>query len=62
MSDFVSFLKQPSTLRGIIGLLGVLGVVVSPEQIEAIAVAVGAILAAIEIFRNENKNKPKPMH
>ena len=59
MTDFVSFLKQPSTLRGVIGLLGVVGVAISPEQIEAIAVAVGAILAAIELFRNEKK--PRPM-
>ena len=46
-------LTQPSTWRGAAGLLAVFGMAVSPELTNAIALALGALLSAIEIGRNE---------
>ena len=46
-------LTQPSTWRGAAGLLAVFGMAVSPDLTNAIALALGALLSAIEIGRNE---------
>jgi len=50
------YIKQPSTLRGLIGLVAALGVSLSPEQVEAIIVAAGSAMALVEVFRNEGKS------
>ena len=49
MIDF----KQPTTWRGIIGLLSMFGISISPELTTQIAVVAGALLSIIEIIRNE---------
>ncbi len=51
---------QPSTWRGIAGGVAVFGLSFSPELTEQIAIALGAFLSAIELFRNEHK--PAPVH
>ena len=45
---------QPSTWRGAIGLAGFFGISLSPELTHQIAMACGAALSAIELFRNED--------
>ena len=45
---------QPSTWRGAIGLAGLFGLSLSPELAHQIAMACGAALSAIELFRNED--------
>ena len=45
---------QPSTWRGAIGLAGFFGISLSPELTHQIAMACGAALSAIELFRNEH--------
>ena len=45
---------QPSTWRGAIGLAGLFGISLSPELTHQIAMACGAALSAIELFRNED--------
>ena len=45
---------QPSTWRGAIGLAGFFGISLSPELAHQIAMACGAALSAIELFRNEH--------
>ena len=45
---------QPSTWRGAIGLAGLFGLSLSPELAHQIAMACGAALSAIELFRNEH--------
>lgn len=45
--------REPSTWRGLAMLLGAFGVGVNPEAINQIGVAVGAAIAAVEIFRKE---------
>lgn len=47
-------LKEPSTWRGLSLLLGALGIGVAPEAVNQIGVAVGAAIAAVEIFRSES--------
>ena len=47
--------KEPSTWRGLLVLLGLVGVNVSPDQSNAILGLVGAIYAAINVFRPEKK-------
>ena len=51
-------LKEPSTYRGLSIILGLIGISVSPEQTNAISVAVGSVIGLIEIFRKE-KESPK---
>jgi len=59
METLMSYLKQPSTLRGLIAIIASLGVVLSPELTEAIiATAVGAV-GIVEVLRNENKAEDK---
>lgn len=56
MKDLIiSYLKQASTYRGIAIVLGALGVYIDPTAIELIGTAVGSVLGAIEIMRNEHK-------
>ena len=49
----LDYLRQPSTWRGIISLITVFGVVLSPEQTTAIITAGVALIGVIEVFRNE---------
>ncbi len=46
-------LTQPSTWRGLAGVIAVFGISASPEFTNAICIALGAVLSAIEIARNE---------
>jgi hypothetical protein len=48
-------LKQPSTFRGLAVLGGLAGLSLSPQHWEAIGSAVAAVIALVEIFRNEKK-------
>ena len=49
---------QPSTWRGLLGLLSMAGITLSPELVTQIAIVLGAGLSAIELFRNENHSPP----
>ena len=44
---------QPSTWRGAAGIAALCGISLSPELTNQIAIALGAVLSAIELFRNE---------
>jgi hypothetical protein len=44
---------QPSTWRGVAGILAVCGISFSPELTEQIAIALAAFLSVLEIGRNE---------
>jgi len=55
----VKFLKQPSTLKGLAGIAGAIGVSVAPNQIAAILTAVLSIVGAIDVFTDEDKPKEK---
>lgn len=48
-------LKEPSTWSGLAGLLGAIGVAVSPDLIVQIGTIVVAVVGAIEIIRKEKK-------
>jgi hypothetical protein len=53
MNNILSHLKQPSTFRGLAVLGGLAGLSLSPQHWEAIGSAVAAVIALVEIFRNE---------
>ncbi len=53
MKTLLSRLSQRSTWAGLATVLALTGLVISPEQWEAISPAVIALIAAYEIFRNE---------
>ena len=57
MSNFVNWvldrLKERSTWLGITGLVSAVGVALSPEQVETIAVAGTAVAAAIYTFTKD---------
>ena len=52
------YLRYPSTIKGIIALLGVVGVSLSPEQSEAITTAAVSLYGAISIFFSDSDVKP----
>ena len=45
--------SQPSTWRGLAGLLALFGIAISPESIDQIAMGLGAVISVIEVIRNE---------
>jgi len=53
MNKILSHLKQPSTFRGLAILAGLGGIAIDPAQVNAIAAAVAAVIALIEVFRKE---------
>lgn len=57
MKYIIDRLKEPSTIRGIILLLGLLGIKLSPEQTETITSAGLGLIAAVEVFRKEKVNE-----
>ena len=50
MNYILNRLKEASTWQGVVLLIGVAGVKISPEQSDAIVQAAVAIVAAISIF------------
>ena len=52
---------QPSTWRGAAGIAALCGISLSPALTEQIAIALGAALSAIELFRNEATPCPAPL-
>jgi len=55
----ISWLKQrlaePSTVRGIIGMVATLGITISPELIKEITTLAVAILSFVEFVRKEKE-------
>lgn len=49
------FLRQPSTLRGMILLAAFFSYKVNPDNLQDILIFSGNLIALIEVFRNENK-------
>lgn len=47
---FIEALKQPSTIKGLLGLAGIVGWAVSPEQYSDAVAGVAAIYFLIAIF------------
>ena len=52
---------QPSTWRGMAGMAALCGISASPELTNQIAIALGAALSAIELFRNEYARPKNPL-
>ncbi len=52
---------QPSTWRGVAGFAALFGIRLSPELTNQIAIALGAALSAIELFRNEDAARHAPL-
>lgn len=55
MKVVLDYLKQPSTWRGLVGVVAAFGVAMSPDQVEAIIAAGVAAIGVVEVFRNEEK-------
>lgn len=55
METLLKYIKQPSTLRGLVGVAAGFGLVLSPDQVEAVVALALAALGAVEVFRNEEK-------
>ena len=53
MKALFSKLKEPSTLRGLAIILGLVGINLDPEQVNAITAGVAAIIGLVEVFRKE---------
>ena len=60
-TSLLRFLRQPSTWRGITWVLTLFGIALSPEQVEAVGLAGIAVVAAIEVFSDEDKRKLPPI-
>ena len=46
-------LRQPSTWRGLLGILAVAGIAINPQWLEVIALVLGTGFSVIEIVRSE---------
>jgi len=57
--QIVSFLKQKSTQKGLVGILTAVGLSVRPDQIEAIVTVGVALIGVIDVFTNEDVDKEK---
>jgi len=57
MDYIMARMKEPSTWRGVTGLLAALGIVISPEMADAIMAAGLGVFSLIEIFRKEKVGK-----
>jgi hypothetical protein len=55
MKTMIQKLTEPSTIRGVIALLGAFGITVQPEYHEHIIAAVLALLGIINVWRKESK-------
>jgi hypothetical protein len=55
MKMMIEKLTEPSTIRGIIALLGAFGITVQPEYHEHIIAAVLALIGIINVWRRESK-------
>ena len=53
MKMMIEKLTEPSTIRGIIALLGAFGITVQPEYHEHIIAAVLALIGIINVWRKE---------
>jgi hypothetical protein len=53
MKAILSKLKEPSTIRGVAILLGLAGINLDPEAVNAITAGVIAVIGLIEVFRKE---------
>jgi len=53
MKTLLSRLKEPSTIRGLCILLGLAGINLDPEAVNAITAGVIAVIGLIEVFRKE---------
>jgi hypothetical protein len=57
MNWILARLREPSTIRGLVWLLTVAGITLSPEQIEAIAVAGMAVAGLLGVFLPEEPKR-----
>jgi hypothetical protein len=55
MKMMIEKLTEPSTIRGIIALLGAFGIAVQPEYHDHIIAAVLALIGIINVWRKESK-------
>jgi len=55
MKMMIEKLTEPSTIRGIIALLGAFGITVQPEYHEHIIAAVLALIGIVNVWRKESK-------
>jgi hypothetical protein len=53
MKALFSKLKEPSTIRGVAILLGLVGINLDPQAVNAITAGVAAIIGLVEVFRKE---------
>ena len=55
MNAILDKLQEPSTVRGLIALLGALGITIQPEYHNHIVAAVLALIGIINVWRKESK-------
>jgi hypothetical protein len=55
MKMMIEKLTEPSTIRGIIALLGAFGITVQPEYHDHIIAAVLALIGIVNVWRKESK-------
>lgn len=55
MDKILNYLKQPSTYKGILAILGVVGVTIKPDLWQEITATCVGIVGIIEVVRDEDK-------
>lgn len=57
LSKLLDYLRYPSTWQGLVGLVSVAGVVLTPDQAGAIVTAGVAVVSAISLFFSDSDVK-----
>jgi hypothetical protein len=55
IDNILRFLRQPSTYKGLSGVLAAFGLIIEPDLWAEIGTALVAIVGVIEIIRDEDK-------
>ena len=59
LAVLVAWLKQPSTLKGIVLVAGLAGFAVDPDKVQQITVAATGLYAALALFYDNSTRSPK---
>ncbi len=59
LTKILDYLRYPSTWQGLVTILALAGVTLSPEQTQAIVTAAVGVVGAISLFFSDTDVKPK---
>ena len=59
VNDFVEWIKQPATLKGLVIAAGMAGYAIDPLQVQAIVFAASGLYSLLALFYDNGTRRPK---